>query len=137
MRNESIDENRFEVFVNKSAVILGIEDEVLAQAISQARIEICQETMTRMFNNLLDKALQRGIITENESNEIRAWWEGRPAAVNKLLEQARHQWNLNRQNGNGQGQNVSMPVNASGMQNHNMNAMQNQHQNDQQNGNNN
>jgi len=75
---------------------LGITDEELANAFKQARQEMREEAFIRY----LDKAVEDGLITQQEANEIREWWEQRPEAIDCLTPRcflgkallSRHMW---------------------------------------------
>ncbi|MBI2836479.1 MAG: hypothetical protein HYX85_02155 [Chloroflexi bacterium] len=65
------------------ATILGIPVERLTAAIKQAEQEIRSEAFLRAIN----KAVEKGLITQAEADQIKAWWQARPEAANKLLQQ--------------------------------------------------
>lgn len=58
------------------AQILGITEDELGNAFQQAR----QEMRGEAFLRWLDKAVEEGLITTEEYDEIVAWWEERPEA---------------------------------------------------------
>ena len=73
--------------IGKVADILGISVEQLTDAIKQARQELraeAQERIRERNEERLQNAVEEGIITEDEANQIREWWESRPAALDKL-----------------------------------------------------
>ena len=59
---------------------LGITDEELANAFTEARQEMREET----FMRYLDKAVEEGLITQDEADEIREWQGQRPEAIDRL-----------------------------------------------------
>jgi len=59
---------------------LGIAEEELANAFSEAQQEMREEA----FTSYLDKAVEEGLITQEEANEIEEWQEQRPEAFNSL-----------------------------------------------------
>jgi hypothetical protein len=59
------------------AEILGISQEELVNAFEQSRQEMREET----FISHLDKAVEKGLITQDEADEIKDWWLSRPEAV--------------------------------------------------------
>jgi len=63
------------------AEILGIPEEDLINAFNQAQQEIREEA----FDKWLDKAVERGLITQEKANEIKEWWEQRPEALDRSL----------------------------------------------------
>ena len=65
------------------AVILGIPLERLESAIKQAEAEMLSDR----FLAMLEQAVKRGVITQAEADQIKVWWQQRPVAVNRLLEQ--------------------------------------------------
>ncbi len=65
------------------AAILGITIEKLENAIRQAQ----QEMQAESFLKMLEKAVAKGIIIQAEADQIKAWWEQRPEASNRLLQQ--------------------------------------------------
>ena len=73
--------------LNKVADILGISVEQLTAATDQAREELraeAQERIRERNEERLQNAVDNGVITEDEANQIREWWESRPAALDKL-----------------------------------------------------
>ena len=79
---------------------LGIAEVELANAFEQARQEMREEAFIRY----LDKAVEDGLITQPEANEIEEWWEQRPEGIdcltpgcsfNKALHN-RHMWSAQR-----------------------------------------
>ncbi|MBI2853005.1 MAG: hypothetical protein HYX84_07900 [Chloroflexi bacterium] len=65
------------------AAILGIPVEQLTAAIRQAEQEIRSEAFLR----IVDKAVEKGLITQSEANQVKEWWQQRPEAANRLLQQ--------------------------------------------------
>ncbi|MBI2847680.1 MAG: hypothetical protein HYX83_00740 [Chloroflexi bacterium] len=65
------------------ANILGISEETLKNAIEQAQHEVQNEAFLKM----LEKAVEKGIITQAEADQIKEWWQARPEAANRLLQQ--------------------------------------------------
>jgi len=82
------------------AEILDIPQEDLVNAFQQARQEMREEAFIRY----LDKAVEDGLITQQEADEIREWWEQRPEGMNRLTPrrflgkalQNRHMWSAQR-----------------------------------------
>ncbi len=60
------------------AEIMGISEEELMSALKQARQEMMEEKWLEAFNQWLDKAVAEGILSEEEAEELRQWWEQRP-----------------------------------------------------------
>ena len=75
-------ENRL---LDKVAEILGITPEELISIFEQAKGELQEEA----FISYLDQAVEEGIITQPEADEIAGWWLNRPAAVDRLHPGAR------------------------------------------------
>lgn len=65
---------------SKVAKILGISEADLTDAFNQARQQLRQEN----FDERLAQAVNEGIITQAEADEIGDWWAERPPAVDKL-----------------------------------------------------
>lgn len=65
------------------ATILGITVEELENAVKQAQ----QEMQADAFLKMLENAVANGTITPAEADQIKAWWEQRPEASNRLLQQ--------------------------------------------------
>lgn len=59
------------------AEILGIEEQKLIDAFTQARKELAAEA----FQPRLDKLVEQGRLTEEQANQIREWWEKRPESL--------------------------------------------------------
>ena len=82
------------------AEILGIPSDNLTSAFEQAWQEIRDEAFIRY----LDKAVEEGLIDEEEAGEIEAWWGNRPEALDRLVPRARtflalhsrHMWSAQR-----------------------------------------
>jgi len=62
------------------AEILGIPSDSLTSAFEQARREMREEAFIRY----LDKAVEKGLIDEEEADEIKEWWEQRPEEIDRL-----------------------------------------------------
>ena len=69
------------------AEILGISQEELVDTFRQAQQEMRQEAFLRH----LTKAVDKGLITQGEFDEIKAWWENKPEALDCLTPCARIQ----------------------------------------------
>ncbi len=76
---------------------LGVTEEELANAFKEAQQEIREEA----FIGALDRAVEKGRITEEEANEIKEWYEQRPEVLGSGLFQrarisqairGRHMW---------------------------------------------
>ena len=82
------------------AEILDITEEDLVNAFRQARQEMREEA----FVNYLDKAVEKGLITPEEADEIKEWWEQRPEDLDNLPPRcflnkgllSRHMWGAHR-----------------------------------------
>jgi len=69
-----------ETFISKVATILELDESEVADAFQQAR----QEMQGQAVDKLLDKAVEKGRITQDESDQIMEWWQNRPEALSKL-----------------------------------------------------
>lgn len=58
---------------------LGITEEELVNAFKQARQEMREEAFIRY----LDKAVEKGLITQEEADEIEEWWGERPEVLDQ------------------------------------------------------
>lgn len=67
--------------LTRVAEILGIPEEDLLAAIDQARQEMREE----VCDQALDKAVEEGLITGEEAEEIREWWEQKPEVMDRGL----------------------------------------------------
>ena len=63
------------------AQILDIPEEDLANAFKQAHQEMREEAFIRA----LDKAVEKGRITQEGADEIKEWWEQRPETLSPSL----------------------------------------------------
>ena len=63
------------------AEILDISQEDLSNAFKQAQQEMRQEASIRS----LDKAVEKGCITQQEAGEIKEWWEQKPEVLGSNL----------------------------------------------------
>jgi hypothetical protein len=75
------------------AEILDITEEELVAAFKQARQELKEEKWTEALNEMLDLAVEEGLLTEAEAEEIREWWEQKPDVLDRgLLQHAFNSW---------------------------------------------
>lgn len=71
------------------AGILGISEEELREAFRQAGEEAREERFDEALYSMLDKAVEEGLLSDDEAQEIKEWWEERPEALNAgLLQRA-------------------------------------------------
>jgi hypothetical protein len=63
----------------------GISEEELSDAFAQAKEDIMAERGEQAFDELLDRAIEEGLITEGEAAEIADWWEQKPEAFNRAM----------------------------------------------------
>ncbi len=68
--------------LSRAAEILGISEEELSDAFAQAKQEMMAERCEEAFDEFLEQAVEEGLITEEEAEEIKEWWEQRPEALN-------------------------------------------------------
>ncbi len=68
--------------LSRVAEILGISEEELSNAFAQAKQEMMAERCEVAFYEFLKQAIEEGLITEEEAEEIKEWWEQRPEALN-------------------------------------------------------
>ena len=86
------------IFVERESqkkIVLGKGGRSIRQVSSEARQELqaeAQERIRERQEERLQNAIDNGIITEDEANQIREWWQNRPAALDKLrpLNHLRH-----------------------------------------------
>ncbi|MFC1943065.1 hypothetical protein ACFLWO_00575 [Chloroflexota bacterium] len=76
-----VGDNMTEGLLARVAEKLGITGEELTNAFEEAQQEIREEA----FIGRLDKAVAEGRITEDEANEIKAWYEQRPEVLDSGL----------------------------------------------------
>jgi hypothetical protein len=69
-----------EAVMGKVAAILKIDKQKLIDAFQKAGIELKSDA----FFKALDQARKNGKITQGEEDQIKSWWNQRPAAVDKL-----------------------------------------------------
>jgi len=60
--------------LERVADILGIDEEDLINAFEQARQEMCEDAFTSHIN----QAVEEGLITQDQADEILEWWSQRP-----------------------------------------------------------
>ena len=68
--------------LSRVAEILGISEEELSDAFAQARQEMMVERCEEAFYEFLEKAIEEGLIREEDAEEIKEWWEQKPEALN-------------------------------------------------------
>lgn len=76
-----------QVFISKVANILGLEEEQVADAFILARQEMFQEAQEQR----LQKAIENGLITDEEATQIQQWWQDQPEALQSLGQPGRLQ----------------------------------------------
>lgn len=69
-----------QVFISKVAGILGLEEEQVASAFIQARQEMREEFQQQRLQSAIDE----GLITEAEAEQIQEWWDSRPQALQTM-----------------------------------------------------
>ena len=67
--------------------ILGISEEELSDAFTQAKQEMMAERCEEAFYEFLDRAVAEELLTEGEAQDIKEWWEQKPEALNLALSQ--------------------------------------------------
>ena len=72
--------SREDIFVSKLADKLGLDEDTLATAISEVR----QEMRLEALEERLQEAVDEGIITQDEADEILQWMKSRPDALDEL-----------------------------------------------------
>ncbi len=71
--------------LTRVAEILEIDEEDLVNAFNQAR----QEMRDEVFLKWLDKAVEKGLIDEDEAEEIKGWWADKPEVFDRLCPRTR------------------------------------------------
>jgi hypothetical protein len=71
--------------LSKIAQILDIPEDELREAFAQAREELREERFEATFYQLIDKAEEKELITPEEAEAIREWWEQKPEALDPAL----------------------------------------------------
>ena len=71
--------------LSRIAEILDIPEDELREAFAQAREELREEKLEAAFYQLIDKAEEEELITTEEAEEIREWWEQKPEALDPAL----------------------------------------------------
>lgn len=69
-----------DIFVSKLAEKLGLDEEDVAAAVDEAREEMRLEALQER----LKEAVEEGTITQEEADEILAWEQSRPDALERL-----------------------------------------------------
>lgn len=81
----SSDDN--ETFISKVADTLGVDDDEVSEAMDQARQEMREEAQ----QEALAQAVEDGVLTQDEADEIQAWWDARPEVLDDVeVRQALH-----------------------------------------------
>ncbi len=62
--------------------ILGISEEELSDAFTQAKQEMMAERCEEAFYEFLDRAVTEELLTEGEAQGIKEWWEQKPEVLN-------------------------------------------------------
>ena len=71
--------------LSRVADILKVPEEDLIDAFTQAREELREEKFNETFYQLIDKAEEEELITSEEAEAIREWWEQKPEALDPAL----------------------------------------------------
>ncbi|GEM_PF-2710150 len=77
--------SREDAFVQKLAIILGIDKAKVKDAVDQARREVVRDEFDARVKAKLDKLVASGKLTQAEADEIYAWVQARPASADKLF----------------------------------------------------
>lgn len=64
--------------LSRIAGILGIPEEDLREAVAQARREAAAERWEEAFSRAVARALEEGLITQEEADELLEWWAQKP-----------------------------------------------------------
>jgi hypothetical protein len=67
-------------FINKVAEMLGVPPDKVRAAFQEARKERVDQSITQR----IQQAVQNGVISQAEADQIRGWWRSRPDAMKKL-----------------------------------------------------
>ncbi len=70
----------YETFLGKVADKLGLEYDVVQQAVQEARQEMMQEALQERLQDAVDE----GLITQEQADEILQWMQNRPDALDQL-----------------------------------------------------
>ena len=65
----------------RATEILGVSQEDLSNAFKQAQQEMKEGAVTRA----LDKAVEKELITQEEADQIKEWWEQKPEVLDQAL----------------------------------------------------
>jgi len=71
--------------LSRMSDILGISEEELSDAFTQAKQEMMAERCEEAFYEFLDRAVAEELLTEGEAQDIKEWWEQKPEALNSAL----------------------------------------------------
>ena len=82
--SESGDSSPVKSFVSRVAEILGLEEETVQDAFTQARREMMDDGVERK----LDAAVESGKLTQEQADEIQEWYDSKPDSIG--LRQGRH-----------------------------------------------
>ncbi len=66
-----------QTFISKVATILGIDEAQVTAAVKQA----AQETRDEMVQQGLQKAVDKGRLTQEQADEVQQWWQDRPEVL--------------------------------------------------------
>jgi hypothetical protein len=69
-----------QVFVGKLADILGLDEGQVSDAVQQAHQEMMEECQQQRLQHALDE----GLITDTEAEQIQEWWDSRPESMQQL-----------------------------------------------------
>ena len=69
-----------QMFVGKIADILVLEEGQVSDAVQQAHQEMREECQHQRLQNALDE----GLITDADAEQIQEWWDNRPEAMQQL-----------------------------------------------------
>jgi hypothetical protein len=72
--------SRYDTFVSKLADKLGLDEDTVSTAISEAR----QEMMDEALAERLQEAVDEGRITQEQADQISEWMKSRPDALDEL-----------------------------------------------------
>ncbi|MYB76132.1 MAG: hypothetical protein F4X83_03355 [Chloroflexi bacterium] len=76
--NEEEGEKPIQSVIARVATILGLEEQQVQDAFDRARQEIRDERFEEMIGQRLDTLVESGRITQEQADEMRAWYAERP-----------------------------------------------------------
>ena len=74
-----------QVILEELAAILGMDVDTLRDAVAQARQQVLHQRLDEGMTKRLERLVEAGRLTQEEADEVLAWWQERPEVADQVL----------------------------------------------------